>query len=64
MHKDAMTVITPSLTFPTIWKNARTMPIHKTGDTQNPSNYMPISILPSISKILEKSCPHSPKFFS
>ena len=66
MHKYAVTVIQPSLTqlfnlsnqtktFPTIWKNARIMPIHKSEDTQNPSNYQAISILPSTSKILEKA---------
>ena len=73
MLKDAVTVITPSLTqlfnlsiqtktFPTIWKNARIMPIHKSG---NPSNYMPISIsiLPSISKILEKTVYTQPSSF-
>ena len=74
MLKDAVTVITPSLTqlfnlsiqtktFPTIWKNARIMPIHKSGDTQNPSNYRPISILPSISKILEKAVHTQPSSF-
>ena len=31
------------------------MPIHKSEDTQNPSNYQAISILPSTSKILEKA---------
>ena len=68
MIKDAMTVITPSnsltklfnlsiqeKTFPTIWKSTRIMPIYKSGDKQDPSNYRPISILPTISKILEKA---------
>ena len=66
MIKDAVSVITPSLTklfnlsiqekvFPNNWKSARIIPIYKSGDKQNPSNYRPISILPTISKILEKA---------
>ena len=66
MIKDAATVITPSITklfnlsiqetiFPTIWKTARIIPIYKSGDKQDPTNYRPISILPTISKILEKA---------
>ena len=64
--KDAEPVITPSLTklfnlsiknktFPKIWKAARIVPVHKAGARDNPSNYRPISILPAISKILEKA---------
>ena len=57
--------------FPTDWKFARVVPIPKTGNPESPSNYRPISILPIISKLLEKhvqspyqhldnNCPLSP----
>ena len=40
--------------FPTNWKMSKIIPIHKYGDKNSPNNYRPISILPSVSKILEK----------
>ena len=40
--------------FPAYWKFARVVPIPKTGNPESPSNYRPISILPIISKLLEK----------
>ena len=43
-----------TLTFPDSWKVAIVTPIHKSGDLKNPGNFRPISILPTLSKILEK----------
>lgn len=40
--------------FPDQCKVARVVPIFKEGDVNNPSNYRPISILPPISKIIER----------
>ena len=44
-----------TITFPSIWKTAKVIPVFKKGDKQNTSNYRPISIPPTISKILEKA---------
>jgi hypothetical protein len=41
-------------TFPLAFKEAIVTPVHKSGDETIMSNYRPISVLPSISKILEK----------
>ncbi|CAH2094962.1 unnamed protein product [Euphydryas editha] len=44
--------------FPSIWKKARVVPIHKKGDECNISNYRPISILSGVSKLFESLvCP-------
>ncbi|KAI8519492.1 hypothetical protein Bbelb_027490 [Branchiostoma belcheri] len=59
-------ILAPSLTklfnrsldtgkFPTKWKQAKVLPIHKKGEKTSPSNYRPVSILPAISKILERA---------
>ena len=40
--------------FPTGWKDARLIPIYKSGSTDNIENYRPISALPVLSKVLEK----------
>ena len=40
--------------YPKEWKHALVTPIHKGGDKCNATNYRPISILPIISKILER----------
>ena len=40
--------------FPTLWKQARVVPIPKTGNSSDISSYRPISVLPTVSKILEK----------
>ena len=63
--KTGAQVLAPSLTnllnksltsgeFPEKWKTAEVMPIHKKGDRTMLSNYRPVSILSSISKILER----------
>jgi len=39
---------------PSDWKFARIVPIPKSGNPVNPSNYRPISILPVLNKLLEK----------
>ena len=65
MLKATADVITPTLTklfnmsirsgiFPTNWKIARVVPIPKKGSKSNPQNYRPISILPVLSKVLER----------
>ena len=41
-------------TAPGNWKTFLIIPIHKQGDTSNPGNYRPISLLPIISKVLER----------
>ena len=51
------TVINSSIAneiFPEIWKHAIIKTIHKSGDKNDPSNFRPISLLPVLSKILEK----------
>ena len=63
--KLASTVLSPSITalinksietatFPDQLKMAKLYPIHKGGSKSDPANYIPISILPTISKIFEK----------
>ncbi len=45
-------------TVPTSWKLAKVIPIYKSKEKSNMSNYRPISLLPSLSKILEKIVHH------
>ena len=40
--------------FPNLWKRARVIPIPKSTDIHSPSGYRPISLLPALSKLLEK----------
>ena len=42
-------------TVPSIWKIAKITPVFKSGDSSQPENYRPISVLPVLSKILEKA---------
>lgn len=41
-------------TFPKIWKEAKVTPLHKNGSCDEANNYRPISILPILSKLIEK----------
>ena len=41
-------------TVPNTWKQANVIPLHKKGDKHTTSNYRPISLLPVISKVLER----------
>lgn len=63
--KDSAEIISPSIThivnssirqgeFPNDLKGARVIPLYKKGSKQDPSNYRPVSILSSLSKIIEK----------
>ena len=40
--------------FPTEWKMANVVPIHKRDDKQNVKNYRPVSLLPIFRKIFER----------
>ena len=40
--------------FPDKWKEGKVAPLHKTGPKDDVNNYRPISVLPVLSKILEK----------
>ena len=64
--KEAAIVITPVLTrilnrslncstFPCIWKLGKESALFKSGNRCDPNNYRPITVLPTVSKILEKA---------
>ena len=38
---------------PPVWKMATVVPIHKSGSTEDPNNYRPVSILPTVAKLVE-----------
>ena len=44
--------------YPENWKTAKIKPLHKKGDKSEVNNYRPISLLPSLSKIIEKCMVH------
>ena len=41
--------------YPTLWKHGRVVALFKSGDRTDCNNYRPITILPTISKILERA---------
>ena len=41
-------------TVPSSWKRSNVTPVHKGGDTDDPGNYRPISVVPIVAKVLEK----------
>ena len=65
MLKNTTAFIAPSITklfnqsiksgrIPSEWKSSYVVPISKGGDTHHPGNYRPISLLPVMSKLLER----------
>ena len=40
--------------FPSVWKEAKVKPLFRTGNKEDVNNYRPISILPTLSKLIEK----------
>ena len=65
MLKDAAPILAKPLTYvinlslksgivPTDWKIAKVIPLHKSGSQSTIDNYRPISVLPTLSKILER----------
>lgn len=38
---------------PPEWKIATVVPIHKAGSVEDPNNYRPVSILPTVAKLVE-----------
>ena len=49
---------------PNIWKQGEVLPFFKSGDTMDKTNYLPVTILPPISKVFEKClCPQLTSYF-
>ena len=57
-----LSILTKS--FPNHWKIAKVTPLHKGGARNDINNYRPISVLPVLSKILEKHVASSVSKFS
>ena len=64
--KDSASVLAPvltnifnrslaSATYPDIWKCGKVIALFKSGDRKDPNNYRTITVLPNVSKILEKA---------
>ena len=49
--------------FPLVWKEARVPCLHKGGDVTEKSNYIPISVLPTLSKIIGRHVSNSIFYF-
>ena len=49
--------------FPSSWKAAKITPIFKSGSRSVPKNYRPISVLPIVSKLLEKAAQQALKYY-
>ena len=49
-----MTIFIATGIFPDDWKKAKVHPIFKSDERNVPNNYRPISILPAVSKIIER----------
>ena len=41
--------------YPSLWKHAKVLPLHKKQSLLEPKNYRPVSILPPLSKVLERA---------
>ena len=52
---DLLNLSIPTGRFPNLWKCSKTTDLFKSSDRTNASYYRPISILPTLSKILEKA---------
>ncbi len=50
-----LNLLVETATVPLKWKIARLIPIHKSGSSKLPENFQPISVLPVLSKLLEKN---------
>jgi hypothetical protein len=50
----AKIIIMETAVFPTRWKTANVIPHYKDGERDNVTSYRPISILPVVSKIIER----------
>ena len=54
IHPSIHSSILQSGEFPDDWKLAKVSPVFKAGDRNDPNNYRPISVLPTICRVFEK----------